>query len=60
MIIILKAGPRNGLQTKIEHVSADVKIAFVDVLSDSGVSKINYLLHRRRYDFFFEADGIYC
>lgn len=40
MIKIVEVGPRDGLQNETETVPADAKIAFIDALSDSGVSEI--------------------
>ena len=40
MIKIVEVGPRDGLQNETEIVPSDAKVAFVDQLSDSGVSEI--------------------
>jgi hydroxymethylglutaryl-CoA lyase len=40
MIKIVEVGPRDGLQNETEMVPAGAKVAFVDALSDSGVSEI--------------------
>jgi hydroxymethylglutaryl-CoA lyase len=40
MIKIVEVGPRDGLQNETAVVPADIKVAFVDALSDSGVSEI--------------------
>ena len=40
MIKIVEVGPRDGLQNETEIVPSDAKAAFVDALSDSGVSEI--------------------
>ncbi len=40
MIKIVEVGPRDGLQNETEMVPSSAKIAFVDALSDSGVSEI--------------------
>ncbi len=39
-IKIVEVGPRDGLQNETEMVPSNAKIAFVDALSDSGVSEI--------------------
>lgn len=40
MIKIVEVGPRDGLQNETEIIPSDAKVAFVDKLSDSGVSEI--------------------
>jgi len=40
MIKIVEVGPRDGLQNETEMVPSKAKVAFVDALSDSGVSEI--------------------
>jgi hydroxymethylglutaryl-CoA lyase len=40
MIRIVEVGPRDGLQNETEIVPSKAKVAFVDALSDSGVSEI--------------------
>ena len=40
MIKIVEVGPRDGLQNETEIVPSDAKVAFVDALSESGVSEI--------------------
>ena len=39
-IKIVEVGPRDGLQNETEMVPSSTKVAFVDALSDSGVSEI--------------------
>ena len=40
IIKIVEVGPRDGLQNETEMVPSNAKVAFVDALSDSGVSEI--------------------
>ncbi len=40
MIRIVEVGPRDGLQNEVAKVPTDIKIAFVDALSRTGVSEI--------------------
>ena len=40
MIRIVEVGPRDGLQNETAVVPMDVKVAFVDALSETGVSEI--------------------
>ena len=40
MIKIVEVGPRDGLQNEAATIPADVKIDFVDALSDTGVGEI--------------------
>lgn len=40
MIKIVEVGPRDGLQNETAPLPKDVKIAFVDALSDTGVAEI--------------------
>lgn len=40
MIKIVEVGPRDGLQNETEIIPSDAKIAFVNALSESGVSEI--------------------
>lgn len=40
MIKIVEVGPRDGLQNETSTVPVDAKVAFVDALSDTGVSEI--------------------
>lgn len=40
MIKIVEVGPRDGLQNETEIIPSDVKIDFVNALSESGVSEI--------------------
>ncbi len=37
---IVEVGPRDGLQNESAQLSADVKIAFIDMLSDAGLQSI--------------------
>ncbi len=37
---LLEVGPRDGLQNEVERIPTDVKVAFVDALSDAGHSAI--------------------
>ena len=40
MIRLVEMGPRDGLQNEPHHVPADVKVAFIDALSRSGLPEI--------------------
>jgi hydroxymethylglutaryl-CoA lyase len=40
MIRIVEVGPRDGLQNEARTLSTDIKVAFVDALSDSGLPEI--------------------
>lgn len=40
MIRLVEMGPRDGLQNEPRHVPADVKVAFIDALSESGLPEI--------------------
>jgi len=40
MVKIVEVGPRDGLQNETAHIPTEVKIAFVDNLSASGVGEI--------------------
>ncbi|WP_022664057.1 hydroxymethylglutaryl-CoA lyase [Desulfospira joergensenii] len=40
MIKIVEVGPRDGLQNETEIIPSDTKVAFVNALSESGVSEI--------------------
>ncbi len=40
MIRIVEVGPRDGLQNEVATVPTDVKIAFIDALSQTGVTEI--------------------
>lgn len=40
MIRVIEVGPRDGLQNEVATVPTDVKIAFIDALSQSGVTEI--------------------
>jgi len=40
MIHIVEVGPRDGLQNETATIPSQVKVAFVDALSDAGVSEI--------------------
>jgi len=40
MVKIVEVGPRDGLQNETATVPVDAKVAFVDALSDTGVSEI--------------------
>ena len=40
MIRLVEMGPRDGLQNEPRHVPVDVKVAFIDALSESGLPEI--------------------
>lgn len=40
MIKMIEVGPRDGLQNETDIIPSNAKVAFVDALSDSGVSEI--------------------
>ncbi|HZN04901.1 MAG TPA: hydroxymethylglutaryl-CoA lyase [Candidatus Polarisedimenticolia bacterium] len=40
MIRLVEMGPRDGLQNEPRHVPVDVKVAFIDALSESGLEEI--------------------
>jgi isopropylmalate/homocitrate/citramalate synthase len=42
MVKIVEVGPRDGLQNETAHIPTEVKIAFVDNLSASGVGESGF------------------